>query len=164
MRSKISHHGGARERSADSAFPKIDQRQIGAVASKLIAASISEIAVIFARSPAHRHHALGDIEWMVPPAAMRVQPYIGEFANAKTGVRAPTPNRAWAFASEEVDRRICSNLAQRIYQRPERSNKGGTGWIVALIVHSRRNSDVYPSSSLSPGWDSRVALAVRECL
>lgn len=47
--------------------PAIPPQAVGAAVSKLISATIGEIAVIFARSPAQKHYTFADLEWMVMP-------------------------------------------------------------------------------------------------
>ncbi len=45
----------------------IPPAQLGAAASKLVAASIGDIAMVLSRSLAHRHFLTAYIEWMVLP-------------------------------------------------------------------------------------------------
>ena len=54
----------------------LDKTQVGAGLSNLVSASAGEIAMVFSRSPAHKHFSLADIEWMILPAVVRGQFYV----------------------------------------------------------------------------------------
>jgi cytolysin-activating lysine-acyltransferase len=115
----------------------LNKRQIGAAASKLVAASIGDIAVVFARSPVHKHYSLADIEWMILPPVLSGQFYVAELANKETGFHAPIAVATWAFVSEEIDKRLQSDPAPRIRLRPEEWRSGDIGWIVDLAGDPR---------------------------
>lgn len=65
--------------------PAIPPQAVGAAVSKLISATIGEIAVIFSRSPAHKHHTFADLEWMVLPAVLTGQVYVAEMMHNERG-------------------------------------------------------------------------------
>jgi hypothetical protein len=69
-------------------FKSLDKAQIGAAAMKLFYASVGEIVTIFSRSPAHKHYALADIEWMLLPAIAAGQFYVVEAAHKEHGLRS----------------------------------------------------------------------------
>jgi cytolysin-activating lysine-acyltransferase len=106
---------------------------VGATISKLISAGIGDIAVIFSRSPAHKYFWLADIEWAIAPAVFNGQYYVAELANNETGLRAPIAVATWAFVSDEVERRIESDLSHRPRLRPEEWKCGENAWIVDLV-------------------------------
>jgi hemolysin-activating ACP:hemolysin acyltransferase len=111
--------------------------QLGAAAAKLVAASIGDIAVVFSRSPAHKHFSLADIEWIILPAVLNNQFYVAQLANKETGFHAPIAVATWAFVSEEVDRRLQSNLSRGVRLRPDEWKSGDIGWIVDLVGDPR---------------------------
>ncbi len=115
----------------------IPPAQLGAAASKLVAASIGDIAVVLSRSPAHKYFSLADIEGMILPAVLSGQFYVAELANNETGFRAPIAVATWAFVSEEVDRRLQSQSDHRIRLRPDEWRSGDIPWIIDLVGDPR---------------------------
>ena len=75
--------------------PAIDKLQLGAAASALVSAAIGEIAVVYSRSPEHKHYSLADIEWLILPAVLRGQFYVAQAARKDSGFRAPIPVATW---------------------------------------------------------------------
>jgi len=131
------------EEAANTA-PEITPQQFGAVVSKLVSASIGDIAVVFSRSPAHKHYTYADLEWMILPAVTSGQYYVAEFQHKDIGARAPVAAVLWASVSDETDRRLAANPAQKIRLRPDEWKSGGHLWIVDLagdpqvIAHALR--------------------------
>jgi cytolysin-activating lysine-acyltransferase len=113
-------------------FKGFDRTHFGAAASKLVAASIGDIAVVLSRSPAHKHYSLADIEWMILPPVFNGQFYVAEAANAETGFRAPIAVATWAFVSDEVDRRLSAEATPRVHLRPDEWRCGEIAWIIDL--------------------------------
>ena len=124
------------DQNAD-APPVLSPQLMGAAASKLVAASIGDIAMVFSRSPAHKHYSLADIEWMILPAVFSAQFYVAEIAHTENGLHAPIAVATWAFVSEEVDRRIRETPGQRIRLRPDQWKCGDIAWIVDLAGNPR---------------------------
>jgi cytolysin-activating lysine-acyltransferase len=125
---------GSRARELGEQFLKsLDKSHVGAAASKLFAASIGDIVVVLSRSPAHKHYSLADIEWIVSPAVATGQFYVAEMAHEERGFRTPIAVATWAFVSEEVDRRLQSDLSYRIRLRPDEWRSGEIAWIVDLV-------------------------------
>ena len=89
-------------------------KQVAAAMSKLISASIGEIAVVFARAEATKHHQLADIEWLIMPAVLSGQFYVVEATDKQSGVSAPVAAVTWARVSAEVDQRLTENVGQPI--------------------------------------------------
>jgi len=118
---------------AGAAAPAIDKRRIGAAASALVSASIGEIALVYSRSPAHKHYSLADIEWLILPAVLSGQFYVAQAAHRDSGFRAPIAAGTWAFVSEEVDRRLSADLTHRIRLRPDEWKSGEIAWVVDLV-------------------------------
>jgi len=116
-----------------AAQPAIDKQRLGAAASALVSAAIGEIAVVYSRSPDHKHYSLADIEWLILPPVLRGQFYVAQAARKDTGFRAPIAVATWAFVSEEVDRRLSADLAHHIRLRPEEWKCGDIAWIVDLV-------------------------------
>jgi len=106
---------------------------IGAATSKLISASIGDIAVVFSRSAKHKHYSLSDLEWLVMPAVFSGQFFITEAGNAETGHRAPVAVVTWARVSVEVDQRLTDNLGQPTRLRPEDWSSGDIHWLIDAV-------------------------------
>lgn len=118
-------------KDADGA-PSIPPQAMGAAVSKLISATIGEIAVIFSRSGAHKHHTFADLEWMVLPAVLTGQVYVAEMMHKENGARAPVATVLWASVSEETDKRLSENPGQRPRLRPDEWKGGDQLWIIDL--------------------------------
>lgn len=118
-------------KDADDA-PTIPPKAVGAAVSKLISATVGEIAVIFSRSPGHKHFTFSDLEWMVVPAVLTGQVYIAEMMHKENGARAPVAAVLWASVSEETDKRLSENPGQRPRLRPDEWKAGEQLWIIDL--------------------------------
>jgi hemolysin-activating ACP:hemolysin acyltransferase len=105
-------------------------QQIGGAISKLISASVGDVAVVFSRSASHKHYTLADIEWMILPAVMTGQAYIAELQHKDHGARAPVAAVLWASVSAETDQRLRANLTQKIRLRPDEWKSGEILWII----------------------------------
>jgi hemolysin-activating ACP:hemolysin acyltransferase len=129
------------EETAD-ATPEVSPQQIGAMMSKLVSASIGDIALVFSRSPAHKHYTYADLEWMILPAVFSEQYYVAEFQHKDIGARAPVAAVLWASVSDETDRRLAADPGQKIRLRPDEWKSGEHLWIVdvagdpRVIVHT----------------------------
>src|SRR5581483_1033147 len=111
----------------------LDKSQLGAAASKLFSASIGEIVTVISRSPAHKHYALADIEWMILPAIMSGQFYVVEAAHKERGFRVPIAAVTWAFVSEDIDARLREAVGQRVRLRPDEWKSGDIGWLIDAV-------------------------------
>ncbi|TMK42458.1 MAG: toxin-activating lysine-acyltransferase [Alphaproteobacteria bacterium] len=112
----------------------LDPAQVGVALSKLFAASIGDMVVVLSRSPAHKHHFLADIEWMVLPAASSGQFYVVETAHKEHGFRAPIALVTWAFVSEEIDRRLAEQGdGPRARLRPDEWEGGEIAWLINAV-------------------------------
>jgi len=112
----------------------LDKGQMGAVAAKLVAAAIGDLVVLFSRSPAHKHYALADIEWMVLPPVVTRQAYVVEATNKETGVRAPVAAVTWALVSEELDLALQQQAGSSMPRlRPDQWKCGETGWLIDAV-------------------------------
>jgi cytolysin-activating lysine-acyltransferase len=115
-----------------STTPEISPQQFGAVMSKLVSASIGDIALVFSRSPTHKHYTYADLEWMILPAVASEQYYVAEFQHKEIGARAPVAAVLWASVSDETDHRLGANPGQKIRLRPDEWKSGEHLWIVDL--------------------------------
>jgi hemolysin-activating ACP:hemolysin acyltransferase len=119
-------------------FPKtLDRTQIGAGTFKLISASVGDVAMVFSRSPAHKHFSLADIEWVILPAVVHGQFHVAETANTEFGFRAPIAVVTGALVSEEVDQRLRGEGPRRARLRPDEWKTGDIGWIIDLAGDQR---------------------------
>jgi len=140
----------------------LDKTQIGAGLSKLVSASVGDIAMVFSRSPAHKHFSLADIEWMILPAVNHGQFYVTEAANTETGFRAPVAVVTWAFVSLEIDQRLRGEAQQRIRLRPDEWKSGEIGWIVDLAGDQRGLAVAIDWLKAGPLKDKTANIAVRD--
>jgi hemolysin-activating ACP:hemolysin acyltransferase len=120
----------------------LDKTHLNAAASKLFAASIGDMVVVFSRSPAHKHYSLADIEWMVMPPVIAGQFYIVEAMDKEHGFRAPVAAVTWAFVTEEVDQLLQRQAVPLRRMRPDQWNCGAIGWLIdaAGEVEGLRNA------------------------
>lgn len=105
-------------------------QQVGAAVSTLVSATIGEIAVLFSKSPAHKHFMFADMEWMILPAVLTSQAYVAELEHKVIGARAPVAAVLWASVSDEIDRRLAAAPGQRIRLRPDEWASGDNVWVV----------------------------------
>jgi hemolysin-activating ACP:hemolysin acyltransferase len=115
------------ETSSPLAFSK---QQMGAAASKLVSASIGDIAVVFSRSESHKHFTFADIQTMVVPPVLLGQFYVAELAHKENGARAPVAAVTWAHVSAEVDQRLRAQRDDRVKLEPIEWNCGEITWIM----------------------------------
>lgn len=116
---------------------EFSQQQLGAAASKLISAAIGDVAVVYSRSPAHKHYSLADIEWMILPAVLTGQVYVAEAQDKATGHRAPVAVVLWANISAETDKRLTADAGQKLRLRPDEWKSGDILWIVDVAGDPR---------------------------
>ena len=121
--------------------PSIRPEHVGAAVSKLVSASIGDIAVVFSRSPRHKHYSLADIEWLIVPAVVTGQAYIAELQHKEHGGRAPVAAVLWASVSDEVDQRLSANAGAKIRLKPEEWKSGEHLWIVDVAGDPRAIAD-----------------------
>jgi len=131
-------------------------------ASKLVAASVGDVAVVFSRSPAHKHYALADIEWMILPPVAHGQFYVAEAVNKATGFRAPIAVVTWALVSEEVDQRLSADLSHRIRLRPDEWKSGDVAWVVDLAGAPAGMSHALQWLKAGPFKDRDVKVIARD--
>jgi hemolysin-activating ACP:hemolysin acyltransferase len=112
------------------ALKALEPAQVGAVFSKLFAASIGDIVIALSRSSAHKHHSLADIEWMVMPPVVAGQFYVAEAMNKERGFRVPIAVVTWAFVSDDVDQLLEKQSGSMRRLRPDQWNCGGIGWLI----------------------------------
>ena len=135
---------------------------LAGAASKLVAASVGDISVVFSRSPDHKHYALADLEWMILPAVAHGQFYVAEAMNKTTGFRAPIAVVTWALVSEEVDRRLSADLSDRIRLRPDEWKSGDVAWIVELAGAPAGVRHALQWLKAGPFKDRDIKLVVRD--
>jgi hemolysin-activating ACP:hemolysin acyltransferase len=112
------------------ALKALEPAQVGAVFSKLFAASIGDIVIALSRSSAHKHHSLADIEWMVIPPVVAGQFYVAEAVDRERGFHVPIAVVTWAFVSDDVDQMLEKQSGSIRRLRPDQWNCGGVGWLI----------------------------------
>ena len=109
------------------------KQQIGAALSTLISASIGDICVVMSKAPSHKFHTLADIEWMVLPAVLTGQYYVGEYAHAEQGARAPAAVVTWASVTDEVASRLMHGSDSVVRLQPAEWRGGDQLWLIDTI-------------------------------
>jgi hemolysin-activating ACP:hemolysin acyltransferase len=99
------------------------------MAAKQIAAGFGEFVTLLMRSPADKHHTLGDLEWLVVPALAHRQYALAEAQSKETGAVSPVGGVLWAFVSEEVDKRL-SDLSAPVRLKPNEWRSGDIPWVI----------------------------------
>lgn len=159
-RSKSANVVTAEDAPAEaSAIPR---QAVGAAVSKLISASIGEIAVIFSRSPAHKHHTFADLEWMVLPAVVTGQVYVAEMMHTQNGARAPVAAVLWASVSKETDKRLSDSPRQRPKLRPDEWKAGGQLWIIDLAGETAAVASSLKHLAANDFGDKNVKMLMRD--
>jgi len=131
-------------------------------AGATVSASVGGIAVVYSRSPTHKHYSLADIEWLILPAVLSGQFYVVEAANDQTGSRDPIAAATWAFVSPEVDARLLSENSRRIRLRPGEWKCGEIGWIVDWAGDPRGVSAAIDWLKAGPFKDKNAKIVVRD--
>ncbi len=121
----------------NSQAPAFSQQQLGSAASKLVSASIGDIAVVFSRVESHKHFALADIQWMIVPPVVLGQFYVAELAHKEQGVRAPVAAVTWAYVSLEVDQRLRAQADERVKLAPAEWKSGEITWLIDMAGEPR---------------------------
>ena len=148
--------------AASDAVKALTPTMIGAAASKLVAASLGDIALVFSRSPAHKHYAFADLEWMIAPPVALGQVYIVEAVNKANGLRTPIAVATWAFVSTETDQRLSAELSHRIRLRPDEWKSGDIAWIVDVAGAPAGVSHALAWLKAGPFKDKPLNLVVRD--
>ena len=94
------------------------------------------------------------------PAVVSRQFYVAEAVNSATGFCAPIAVATWAFVSDDVDRRLQSNLAQSIRLRPDEWKCGDIGWIIDMVGDTRGIDVSVECLKAGPFKDRDAKLAV----
>jgi cytolysin-activating lysine-acyltransferase len=84
-----------------------------------------EIVWLMTQSPAHKHYALADLEWMVMPAVLLNQYRLFHDQGRPVGAAL------WAFLSEEAEAKLSLNPPRL---RPDEWKSGDRCWLVDLIA------------------------------
>jgi hemolysin-activating ACP:hemolysin acyltransferase len=134
----MNQDGEGASQAAEGALAKgPDKRPAGATISTLVSIGVGGIAVVFSRSPTHKHYSFADIEWLILPAVLHRQFYVAEAANEGTGLRGPIAVATWAFVSDEVDALLARDLSRLVHLRPDEWKSGEVAWIVDLVGEPR---------------------------
>ncbi len=141
---------------------RLDPKQVTAAMSKLVSASIGDIAVILSRSPGHKFFSLADIEWMVLPPVLAGQYYVAEAQDETTGARAPVACVTWAKVSDDVDQRLTTHAGQPIRLRPEEWTGGEHHWLIDLVGEPRAVGAALSMLEKGPFKGQRITVVTRD--
>lgn len=143
--------------------PEQQKRAVGAALSKLISATVGDMAVVLSGAPSHKHYSFADIEWMVLPPVLAGQVYIAEAAHNELGTRAPVACVTWAKVSVEVDARLTAGgTAQQLRLRPDEWTSGDIYWLIDMVGDPRGISTALKSLRDGPLKDREVKVAVTD--
>lgn len=117
--------------------PGFSQQQLGSAASKLVSASVGDIAVVFSRAESHKHFTLADIQWMIVPPVVLGQFYVAELAHKEHGVRAPVAAVTWAHVAEDIDQRLRASGGARVKLAPSEWKSGEITWLIDMAGEPR---------------------------
>jgi len=104
-----------------------------AAASKRMAASFGEIALLMSQSPAEQHYALRDLDWLVAPAVRLGQFALAEAQSKTNGLVVPVGAILWAVVSSEVDQRLSNQMTGPIRLAPNEWRSGDIPWIIHTV-------------------------------
>lgn len=104
-----------------------------AAASKRMAASFGEIALLMSRSPAEQHFALRDLDWLVAPAVSLGQFALAEAQSKTNGLVVPVGAVLWALVSPEVDQRLSAQETGPIRLAPSEWRSGDIPWVIHTV-------------------------------
>jgi cytolysin-activating lysine-acyltransferase len=120
--------------------PTIDAQADTGVKTKTMSSLMGEIVWLMSQSPAHKHFALADLEWMLMPAIALKQVRLFKDDN-----KQPVGCALWAYLSPEAEEKL-NNINSRIMPHEWGNNasfspeagltatEGGTLWLVDLIA------------------------------
>ena len=91
---------------------------------------LGELTWLLSQSPAHKHFAIGDLEWMVMPAVLLEQFRVFH------GDKHPLGFALWAYLSEEAEARMTGAVAAGggARLRPDDWKSGDRLWLVELVA------------------------------
>ena len=91
---------------------------------------LGELTWVLSQSPAHRHFAIGDLEWLVMPAILLEQFRVFH------GDRHPLGFALWAHLSEEAEARMTAAVASGggARLRPDDWKSGDRLWLIELVA------------------------------
>lgn len=110
----------------------LDAAKTGAAAGvkPTVSHMLGEVTWIMSQSPAHKHFAIGDLEWMVMPAILLEQFRVFH------GDKHPLGFALWAHLSEEAETRMTAAVAAGggARLRPDDWKSGDRLWLVELVA------------------------------
>ena len=117
----------------DAAAKALAEVVAGAIGTKLIMATIGEIALVFAHAPTHRGDTLADLLETVAPAAASKQAYVVERMDPASHRIVPVAVATWAFVSPAVDARLTRAVSGRLRLAAPEWTSGDIAWLVDLV-------------------------------
>lgn len=130
---KKSHTSRARKESPDKGDSEKTKTARQALQAKMLAASYGEIVSVLMRSPHYKHYSLADLEWLVLPPLLAKQFTLAEARTIEGSIPAPVGVALWARVSEEVDKKLSSDLDRPLRLRPDEWTGGDILWLIGAI-------------------------------
>ena len=97
-----------------------------------ISTAFGDIVSLLAKSPAHKHYSLADLEWLLLPPVAFGQFALGD-AKLPNGQTVPAGFVLWAQVSPDVDARLSQAQHCPARLQPNEWRSGETFWIVAAV-------------------------------
>ena len=93
---------------------------------------LGEVTWLLSQSPAHKHFAIGDLEWLAMPAILMEQFRVFHGDNHPLGFAL------WAYLSEDAEARLAGAVAAGggARLRPDDWKSGDRLWLVELVAPS----------------------------
>ncbi len=104
--------------------------------SKQLSAAFGDIVSLLSKSPAHKHYALADLEWLVA-APLALNQYLLAEAKLQDDRSAPVAMLFWARLSPELDARLTEAPRYPIRLNPNEWRSGESLWIVDAAGDAR---------------------------
>ncbi len=104
--------------------------------SKQLSAAFGDIVSLLSKSPAHKHYALADLEWLVI-APLALNQYLLAEAKLQDGRSVPVAMLFWARLSPELDARLTEAPRYPIRFQPNDWRSGESLWIIDAAGDAR---------------------------
>ena len=125
-----------------------------------------EAVSILMRSAQHKQMTLADLEWLLVPPLMLGQLSMasGRLKDAKGEVHdkpVPLGLTLWARVSEEMDKRLCENLQERIRLAPHEWASGEICWLIDMVAPPELGEAMFAQLQAGPLKGKAIKLRTR---
>lgn len=141
--------------------PAATEAEIRQIQTTMRAAAFGEIISLFMQSPRHSQVTLAALAKQMLPAFLT-----GQFVLARAQQKdqnapaAPVGAAFWASVSEEVDQRICADVAKPIELAPDEWQSGNIVWLLDLVAPPKIAGSLTKSVREKVGKDTQIKFKV----